>query len=78
MTSPFADISYSWDFLSGLGALCRSKCQQVQCLLLFKQIVDGLYLPIFQYIAVVYFVQQFVQTSSTTSYAELPWQSLSY
>jgi len=26
MTSPFADASRSWDFLSGLGAVCRSNC----------------------------------------------------
>jgi len=32
-------------------------------LLLFKQIVDGLYLPVFQHIAAVDFVQQLVQTS---------------
>jgi len=65
MTSPFADASRSPDFLSDLGAVCRSNCQQVQCLLLFKQIVDGLYLPVFQYIGAVDFVQQFVRTSST-------------
>jgi len=58
-----ADASRSWDFLSGFGAVCRSNCQQVQCLLLLKQIVDCLYLPVFQYIAVVHFVQQFVQTT---------------
>jgi len=29
MTSPFADALHSWDFLSGLGAVCRSNCQQV-------------------------------------------------
>jgi len=34
---------------------CRSNCQPIQCLMLFKQIVHGLYLPhpIFQYIAAV-------------------------
>jgi len=32
--------------------------------MLFKQIVDSLYLPVFEYIAAVDFVQQFVQTSS--------------
>jgi len=32
-------------------------------LMLFKQIVDGLSLPVFQYIVAVDFVQQFVQTS---------------
>jgi len=46
MTSPFADASHSWDFLPGFGVLCRSNCQQVQRLLLFKQIVDGLCLLI--------------------------------
>jgi len=56
MTSP-----RSWD-QSGLDGVCRSNCQQVQRLLLFKQIVDGLYLPVFQYTAAVNFVQQFVQT----------------
>jgi len=30
-------------------------CQQVQCLLLFKQIMDGIYLSIFQHIAAVDF-----------------------
>jgi len=35
--------------------------------------MDGLYLPIFQYIAAVNFVQQFVQTDSALSYAELHW-----
>jgi len=30
----------------------------------FKEIVDGLYIPFFQYIAAVNFVHQFVQTSS--------------
>jgi len=44
MTSQFADASRSQDFLPGLVAVCRSNCQQVQHLLLFKQIVDGLYL----------------------------------
>jgi len=64
MTLPFTDASRSWDFLSGLGAVCRSNCQQVQiCLLQFK-IVDSLYLPVFQYIAAVDFVQQFVHSSS--------------
>jgi len=48
--------------LSGLGAVCRSDFQ-VQRLLLFKQIVNSLY-PVFQYIAAVDFVQQFVQASS--------------
>jgi len=62
MTSPFADASRSGHFLLGLGRVCRSNGQQVQRLLLFKHIVDGLYLPIFQYTAAVNFVQQFVQT----------------
>jgi len=62
MTSPIADASRSWEFLSGLGAICRSNCQQVQRLLLLKQIVDGLSLRVLQYIAAVDFVQQFVQT----------------
>jgi len=60
MTSSFADASRSRDFLSDFAAVCRSNCQQVQRLLLFKQIVDSLYLPVFQYIAAVDFVQQFV------------------
>jgi len=64
MTSPFADASLLWNFLSGLGAVCRSNCPQVQRLLLFKQIVDGLYLSVFQCIAVVDFVQQFIQTNN--------------
>jgi len=33
MTSPFADASRC--ILPGLGAVCRSNCQQVQRLLLF-------------------------------------------
>jgi len=67
MTSPF-------DFLPGLGAVCRWNCQQVQRLLLFKQIVDDLYLPVFQYTGAVVFVQQFVKISSAkqTCYAKLP------
>jgi len=62
--------------LLGIGADCRSNCQQVglQRLLLFKQIVVGLYLPIFQYITAVDFVQQFVQTSSAK---KLCWTPLS-
>jgi len=40
----------------------------LQSLLLFKQIMDSLYLPVFQYIAAVDFVQQFVQTSSTKQF----------
>jgi len=51
------------NFLLGL-AVCRSNCQQVQHLVLFKQIVDGLYLPVFLYIAAVDFVQHFIQTIS--------------
>jgi len=47
-----------------LDTVCRSNCQQVQCSLLFKQIMDGIYLPVFQYILAVDSVQQFVQTSS--------------
>jgi len=62
--SPFADASHLRDFQPGLDAACRTNCQQVQRLLLFKQIVDSLYLPIFQYIAAVDCVQEFVQTSS--------------
>jgi len=42
----------------------RSNCQQVKRLLLFKQIVDGFYHPVFQDIAAVDFVQQFVQASN--------------
>jgi len=61
MTSSFADASRSWDFQSDLGAVCRSNWQQVPRLLLFKQIVDGLYLLVFQYIAAVDFVQQFAR-----------------
>jgi len=56
MTSPFADASCSWDFLSGLDVVCKSNCQQVQRLLLFKQIADSLYLPVFHYTAAVDFV----------------------
>jgi len=63
MMSPFADASCFWDFLPGLGAVCRLNYQQVKCLLLFKQIMDGLHLAVFQYIAAVNFVQQFVQTT---------------
>jgi len=29
MTTPFADALRSLDFLPGLGAVCRSNCQQV-------------------------------------------------
>jgi len=51
--------------LPGLGAVCRWNCQQVQCMLLFKQIVDGLYLPVCSlHITTVDSVQQFVLTSS--------------
>ena len=35
--------------------------QQAQSLLLFKQTVDDLYLPVFQYIPAVDFIQQHVQ-----------------
>jgi len=41
---------------------CISCIQQAQCLLLFKQTVDGLYLPVFQYTAAVH--QQSIQTGS--------------
>jgi len=63
------DVTICWCFtlvrLSAcLGGVCRSNCQQVQCLLLFKQTVDGIYLPAFQYIAAVDSAQQFLQTSS--------------
>jgi len=64
MTSPFADDSRSWEFLSGLGAVWQIKLPTIHRLLLFKLIVDGLYIPVFQYIAEVDFVQQFVQTTS--------------
>jgi len=48
-------------------------------LLLFKQIVDGLYLPNLQYIAAVNFVQQFVQTSSAKQVMlNSPWHSLKW
>jgi len=45
-----------------LETFCQALVQSAD--LLFKQIMDGLYLPVFQYIAAVDFVQQFVQTSA--------------
>jgi len=38
----------------------------------FKQTVDGLYLPVFQYIVAVDFDQQFVQTSSAKKMLKSP------
>ena len=56
---------HAHETLPGLGEVCRSNCQLIRCLLLFQQIMDGLYLPVFQYLAAVDFAQQFVQTSSS-------------
>jgi len=51
-----ARLSVTPRYISGL--------QQAQSLLLSKQTVDGLYLPVFRYSAAVDFIQQAVQTGS--------------
>jgi len=52
--------------LAKLSAMprCISNLQQAQSSLLFKHTVDGFYLPLFQYIAAVDFMQQPGQTDS--------------
>jgi len=58
--TPFVDDSHSWDFLPSIDAVCRSNCQQIAAVQADR---GRLLYSVFQYIAAVDFVQQFVQTS---------------
>ena len=55
MTSPFADASRLWDFVRPWCSL-QIKLPSSTTLAAVQVIVDGLYLPVFQYIAAVDFV----------------------
>jgi len=60
MTSPFVDASRGHAHEN----FCQIKLLTSTMLAAVQADHDGLYLPVFQYIAAVDFVQQFVQTSS--------------
>ena len=61
--TPLTDASCPSDFFNFITSCCTANQQQLQCLLLLKQIMDGFYLAIFQYTAAVNFIQQFAHTS---------------
>ena len=65
MTSAFVDASRSWDFLSGLDESADQIADKLNaCCCSCWSWRASSYLPTFQYIAALDFVQQLVQTSS--------------